>query len=83
MMLEGQFPIESQVGLSGVIASNFAKLAKANFEGVTRQSKIFSYLWVELTPVTEVMKVFVLGLVFLRKKREVLFMFNFYLEAFS
>jgi hypothetical protein len=35
MMLEGQFPIESQVGLSGVIASNSAKLAKANFWGVT------------------------------------------------
>ena len=34
-MLEGRFPIESQVGLSGVIASNSAKLAEANFGGVT------------------------------------------------
>ena len=35
MMLEGQFPIESQVGLSGIIASNSAKLANANFGGIT------------------------------------------------
>jgi hypothetical protein len=35
MMLEGRFPIESQVSLSGVIASNSAKLANANFWGVT------------------------------------------------
>ena len=35
MMLEGQFPMKSQVGLFGVIDSNFAKLAKANFRGVT------------------------------------------------
>jgi hypothetical protein len=35
MMLERQFFIESQVGLSRVIASNFAKLAKANFGGIT------------------------------------------------
>jgi hypothetical protein len=35
MMLEGRFPIESQVGLTKVIANNFAKLAKANFEDVT------------------------------------------------
>jgi hypothetical protein len=34
-MLEKQFPIESQVGLSGVIASNSVKLAKANLGGVT------------------------------------------------
>ena len=34
-MLDGQFPIESQVGLSGVIASNSAKLPKANFGGTT------------------------------------------------
>ena len=34
MILEGRFPIESQVVLSGVFASNSAKLAKANFEGV-------------------------------------------------
>jgi hypothetical protein len=36
MMLEGQFPIELQVGLSGVIAGNSAKLAKANFGGVAQ-----------------------------------------------
>jgi hypothetical protein len=35
MMLEGRFPIESQVGLSGVIASNTVKLAKVNFVGIT------------------------------------------------
>jgi flagellar basal body-associated protein FliL len=35
MMLDEQFPIESQVGLSGVIASNSAKLAIVNFGGVT------------------------------------------------
>jgi hypothetical protein len=35
MMQEGRFSIESQVDLSRVIASNFAKLAKANFGGVT------------------------------------------------
>jgi hypothetical protein len=35
MMLEGQFSIGSQVGLSRVIASNFAKLVKANFTSVT------------------------------------------------
>jgi hypothetical protein len=34
-MLEGRFPTESQVGLFGVIANNFVKLAKANFGGVT------------------------------------------------
>ena len=34
MMLEGGLPIESQVGLSVVITSNSAKLAKANFGGV-------------------------------------------------
>ena len=34
MMLEGQFPIESQVGFFGVIANNSAKFAKANFGGV-------------------------------------------------
>jgi hypothetical protein len=35
MMQEGQFPIESPISLSGVIASNFIKLAKANFGGIT------------------------------------------------
>ena len=35
MMIEGRFPIESQVGLSRVTASNFAKLAKSNFRGIT------------------------------------------------
>ena len=35
MMLDGRFPIESQVGLFGVIASNSAKLAKVDFEGFT------------------------------------------------
>jgi hypothetical protein len=34
-MLEEQFPIESQVGLYGVIASNSVKLAKANLGGIT------------------------------------------------
>jgi hypothetical protein len=42
MMQEGQFPIESQVGLSGVIVSNFAKLAKANFGGITYTPSIYS-----------------------------------------
>jgi hypothetical protein len=31
----GRFPIESQVGLSRVIASNSAKLVKGNFWGIT------------------------------------------------
>jgi hypothetical protein len=35
-MIEGRFSIKSQVGLSGVIASNSAKLAKANFRGVIK-----------------------------------------------
>jgi hypothetical protein len=35
-MLEERFPIESQVGLIGVIASNSAKLANANFGGITK-----------------------------------------------
>jgi hypothetical protein len=35
MMLEWHFPIESQVGLSKVIASNSATLAKTNFGGIT------------------------------------------------
>jgi hypothetical protein len=35
MMLEGRFPIESQVVLFGVFASNSTKLTNANFEGVT------------------------------------------------
>jgi hypothetical protein len=35
MMLEGWFLIESQVDLFGIIANNSAKLAKANFGGVT------------------------------------------------
>ena len=35
MMLEGWFPIESQVGLFKVIASNYTKLAKVNFGGIT------------------------------------------------
>jgi hypothetical protein len=38
MMLEGQFPIESQVGLSKAIASNSAKLAKANFGDITQKA---------------------------------------------
>ena len=37
MMLDGRFPIESQVGLSRVIASNSTKLAKANFKGITEK----------------------------------------------
>ena len=36
MMLERWFPIGSQVGLSGVITNNSAKLAKANFGGITK-----------------------------------------------
>jgi hypothetical protein len=35
MVLDGRFPIDSQVGLFGIIASNSTKLAKANFGGIT------------------------------------------------